>query len=190
MKKLIIAVLVAVMIGGCPVATASPQDFIDRMGPVAQEIVPGYGLWPSVFIAQAALESGWGRSWLATTANNYFGRKCLELPCIEIKTPEYRKGQRMIELHSFQIYESIPAAVHGYCQQFFRTYASGVPVYPEMDASTPETFIRSIAPRYATDPRYVEKVLTIIEEYDLTRFDYNTRVETGAKGGDLTCGKL
>ena len=76
MKKLIIAVLVAVMFGGCLVATASPQsDFLDKMGPVAQEIVPGYGLWPSVFLAQAALESGWGRSYLAVAANNYFGRK-------------------------------------------------------------------------------------------------------------------
>ena len=83
MKKLIIAVLVAVMFAGCVVATAAPQDFIDRMGPVAQEIVPGYGLWPSVFLAQAALESGWGRSWLAVNANNYFGRKCLAEPCID-----------------------------------------------------------------------------------------------------------
>ena len=171
MKKFIIAVLVAVMFAGCAVASATPQDFIDRMGPVAQEIVPGYGLWPSVFLAQAALESGWGRSWLATTANNFFGRKCLELPCLEIKTPEYRKGQRMIELHSFQIYDSIPAAVHGYCQQFFRKYESGAPVYPELDASTPETFIRSIAPRYATDPRYAAKVLSIIYEWDLQKYD-------------------
>ena len=89
MRKIVIAVLVALIIGG-PVATASPTQFIDRMGPIAQEIVPGYGLWPSVFLAQAALESGWGTSLLSQQANNYFGRKCLELPCIEIKTPEYR----------------------------------------------------------------------------------------------------
>lgn len=172
MGRLIIAVLVAVMFAGCVVATASPQsDFIDRMGPVAQEIVPGYGLWPSVFLAQAALESGWGRSWLAVNANNYFGRKCLQLPCIEIKTPEYRKGQRMIEEHSFQIYETLPDAVHGYCQQFFRKYESGALVYPELDVSTPETFIRSIAGRYATDPRYAEKVLRIIDEWGLTEWD-------------------
>ena len=169
-RLLIILVLMAALISG--VAFASPpEDFIDRLAPVAQEIVPQYGLWPSVFLAQAALESGWGRSWLATTANNYFGRKCLELPCLEIKTPEYRKGQQMIELHSFQIYPDLPAAVHGYCQQFFRRYESGVPVYQELDASTPETQIRSTAKRYATDPRYVEKVLAIIEEYDLTRYD-------------------
>lgn len=170
MRKLFIILLVLAALSG--VAFASPEsDFLDKMGPVAQEIVPGYGLWPSVFLAQAALESGWGRSWLATAANNYFGRKCLELPCIEIKTPEYRKGQKMIELHSFQVYESLPAAVHGYCQQFFRRYDSGAPVYPELDASTPETQIRSTAPRYATDSRYAEKVLSIIYDYDLKKCD-------------------
>ena len=171
MKKLIIAVLVAVMIGGCLVATASPQDFIDRMGPVAQEIVPGYGLWPSVFLAQAALESGWGRSWLAQNANNYFGRKCLAEPCVDVWTPEYRNGVKTVELHRFQWYPTTRAAVHGYCQQFFRRYESGAPVYPELDASTPESFIRSIAPRYATDPRYAEKVLRIIDEWGLKSWD-------------------
>ena len=49
--------------------------------------------------------------------------------------------------------------------------ASGAPVYPELDASTPETFIRSVAPRYATDPRYAEKVLAIIEEWGLAAWD-------------------
>ena len=177
MKKLIIAVLVAVMIGGCLVATASPQsDFLDKMGPVAQEIIPGYGLWPSVFLAQAALESGWGRSYLAQTANNYFGRKCLAEPCIDVWTPEYRQGVKTIELHRFQWYLTISAAVHGYCQQFFRRYASGAPVYPELDASTPETFIRSIAGRYATDAKYAEKVLRIIDEWGLECWDLKGRV--------------
>ena len=169
MKKLLIILLVLAALSG--VAFASPeQDFLDKMGPVAQEIIPGYGLWPSVFLAQAALESGWGRSWLAINANNYFGRKCLQLPCIEIKTPEYRKGQRMIEEHSFQIYCTIQDAVHGYCQQFFRRYESGAPVY-DMDASTPETFIRSVGRRYATDPDYADKVLAIIRRYDLQKYD-------------------
>ena len=171
MKKLVIAVLFAVMFAGCVVATAAPQDFIAQMGPVAQEIVPGYGLWPSVFLAQAALESGWGRSWLAVNANNYFGRKCLAEPCIDVWTPEYRQGIKTVELHRFQWYPTITAAVHGYCQQFFRRYESGAPVYPELDASTPETFVRSIAPRYASDPRYAEKVLRIIDEWGLKSWD-------------------
>ena len=128
MRKIIIAVLVAVIIGG-PVATASPAQFIDRMGPIAQEIVSQYELFPSVFLAQAALESGWGTSLLSQQANNYFGRKCLESPCVEIWTPEYRDGVRMMEPHMFQVYPTARAAIHGYCQQFFRKWKSGTPVF-------------------------------------------------------------
>jgi flagellum-specific peptidoglycan hydrolase FlgJ len=170
MGRLIIAVLVAVMFAGCVVATAAPQDFIAQMGPVAQEIVPGYGLWPSVFLAQAALESGWGRSWLAVNANNYFGRKCLSEPCVDVWTPEYRQGVKTIELHRFQWYPTTRAAVHGYCQQFFRTYASGAAVY-RFDVSSPEVFVRSIWPTYASDPKYVDKVLNIIEKWGLKSWD-------------------
>ena len=171
MRKIIIAVLVAVMVGGCLVATASPQsDFLDKMGPVAQEIVPQYGLWPSVFLAQAALESGWGTSLLSRQANNYFGRKCLESPCIEIWTPEYRDGVRLMEPHMFQVYPTVRAAIHGYCQQFFRKWKSGAPVY-SFDASTQESFVRSIWPTYASDPKYVDKVLNIIEKWGLKSWD-------------------
>lgn len=169
MKKLIIAVLVAVMIGG-PVATASPTQFIERMGPIAQEIVPQYGLFPSVFLAQAALESGWGTSLLSQQANNYFGRKCLEHPCVEIWTPEYRDGVRLMEPHMFQVYPTVRAAIHGYCQQFFRRWRSGAPIY-NFDASNPENFVRSIWPTYASDPKYVDKVLNIIEKWGLKSWD-------------------
>lgn len=164
-------ILLIILLLICSIASASPESFIEQVGPVAQEILPGYGLWPSVFIAQAALESGWGRSWLAQNANNYFGRKCLADPCIEILTPEYRSGVRVMEPHLFQVYPDFVSAVHGYAGQFFRRYDSGAMVYPELDASTYETQIRSIAPRYATDPRYADKVLQIINEWGITDWD-------------------
>ena len=172
MKKAIafvMTLLLVVALMGVAFAS-SQQEFIDRLAPVAQEIVPQYGLWPSVFLAQAALESGWGRSYLAQNANNYFGRKCLDSPCVEIWTPEYRDGVRLIEPHMFQVYPTIRTAIHGYCQQFYRTWSNGTRIY-NFDASSPESFVRSIWPTYATDPKYVGKVLDIIRRYDLTRYD-------------------
>lgn len=175
-KTLLIAVVLvaAIIVQGVAIAPAlaSPQDFIDKMAPVAQEIVPQYGLWTSVFLAQAALESGWGKSWLAQNANNYFGRKCGYSPCVESLTSEFRNGQWVREKHYFQAYGTINEAIHDYAQKFFRKWPDGTPVY-NMDASTPETFIRSIAPRYATDPNYAAKVLAIIREWDLTKYDLN-----------------
>ena len=155
----------------CSGVQASPQqDFIDRIAAPAQAILPGYGLWPSVFIAQSCLESGFGTSYLATEANNYFGRKCGRDPCISVLTPEYRNGIRVLETHYFQIYGSLDEAIHDYAQKYFRKWLSGEPVY-RMDASTPFTFVDSVAGTYATDPKYAWKVKSIIYEYDLTKYD-------------------
>jgi flagellum-specific peptidoglycan hydrolase FlgJ len=169
MRKLItILLLLAALMS---VAFASPQqDFFDRMAPVAQEIIPQYGLWPSVFLAQAALESGWGRSYLSTNVNNYFGRKCLVDPCVEVWTPEVIDGKKVVVPRWFQAYPDIKAALHGYCLQFYRRWQDGTRVYL-FDASTPQSFVESVAARYAGDRKYAEKVLEIIRRYDLTRFD-------------------
>ena len=169
MKSLFVFFLVLFLFTGA--AFASPQqDFLQTMVPLAQEVLPGYGLFPSVFLAQAALESGWGRSWLAQNANNFFGRKCLEEPCVEVWTPEYRNGVKTIELLPFQMYLTPHSAVEGYCKQFFRKWKNGEYVY-KINLSSPEAFIRSIVPPYATDPKYIEKVLRIIYQYDLKRYD-------------------
>jgi flagellum-specific peptidoglycan hydrolase FlgJ len=169
MRKLAIIFLLLFLIPAMAL-TSPQQDFLDRMAPIAQEIVPQYGLHPSAYLAQSALESDWGRSLLARQANNYFGRKCLESPCVEIWTPEYHDGVRSMEPHMFQVYPTIRAAVHGYCRQFFRTWSNGTQIY-KFDAGSPESFVRSIWPTYASDPKYVGKVLDIIRRYDLEKYD-------------------
>jgi flagellum-specific peptidoglycan hydrolase FlgJ len=60
-------------------ATKQEQnDFIDRVATGAQASEAKWGVPASVTIAQAALESGWGKSQLATICNNYFGVKARE----------------------------------------------------------------------------------------------------------------
>lgn len=52
------------------------ENFIALIAPTAQLICPKYKLFPSVCIAQACLESGWGRARPELSAvYNYFGRK-------------------------------------------------------------------------------------------------------------------
>lgn len=51
------------------------QDFISRVKTGVKSASTRYNTWGSVMMAQAALESGWGKSDLATQANNYFGIK-------------------------------------------------------------------------------------------------------------------
>jgi flagellum-specific peptidoglycan hydrolase FlgJ len=168
-KKIVLCFILLLVISGG--ACASPQqDFIDELAPIAQEILPSYGLWPSDLLGQACQESGFGKSELAKKANNYFGRKCAQEPCIWILTPEYRNGKKVMELHQFQVYETVEEAVRDYAKKLLRKYSSGVPVY-NIDASTPFTFIDSIAHTYATDPNYAIAVKRIIIEYELTKYD-------------------
>ena len=170
MRTLFVILALFLLLLSPPCFAGQPENFIADIAPAAERILPGYGLWPSVFIAQSCLESGFGKSALAEQANNYFGRKCGYDPCIEIPTAEYRDGERVMEFHSFQVYGSLNEAVHDYAEKFFRQYDSGLPVY-NMDASTPFTFVDSIAGKYASDPKYAWKVKSLIYEYDLQKYD-------------------
>uniref|UniRef100_UPI0032DB31B4 glucosaminidase domain-containing protein n=1 Tax=Clostridium perfringens TaxID=1502 RepID=UPI0032DB31B4 len=55
---------------GPVVPSESGQAFIEAVAPIAQETFKEYGVFPSITLAQAILESGWGQSALATEGNN------------------------------------------------------------------------------------------------------------------------
>lgn len=50
-------------------------DFLKKTAKQATKVAKKYGVYPSVMIAQAIVESGWGQSGLAVNANNLFGMK-------------------------------------------------------------------------------------------------------------------
>lgn len=56
-------------------ATVSETTFLNTAVSQAQKVAKKYGLYPSVMIAQAIVESNWGQSGLAVNANNLFGMK-------------------------------------------------------------------------------------------------------------------
>ncbi|MCT6888645.1 MAG: glucosaminidase domain-containing protein, partial [Lactobacillus sp.] len=54
-------------------ASADETTFLNTAVKQAQKVSKKYGLYPSVMIAQAIVESNWGKSGLAVNANNLFG---------------------------------------------------------------------------------------------------------------------
>ena len=69
-----------------------PEEFIESIGSEAGKICADYNLPASVCIAQAALESGWGK--YAIGNHNYFGRKWSGWgDYVELPTKEYINGQ-------------------------------------------------------------------------------------------------
>lgn len=79
------------------------QEFIDKVKDIAISDWHNSGILPSITIAQACLESGWGTSELATKANNLFGIKAKEDwkgNTHTVKTAEYDKYNRKFYINA------------------------------------------------------------------------------------------
>ncbi len=160
-----------------PSVTLTPAQFIAASVPGAQRGWREYGVPPSVTIAQAILESGWGRSGLASVDRNYFGIKCqngahgkLADGCHVYRTNECTKaGSCFATSASFRTY---PTQAHS-----FRDHGSFLRVnsrYAGAFAHTTDAnkFIWAVwKAGYATDPKYYTKVTGIMAAHDLYQYD-------------------
>lgn len=144
-----------------------PEEFIAWLGPTANAVCRSYQLPASVCIAQAALESGWGRYVIGQY--NLFGRKYNGSgPYVELETQEYLDDQWQTVLAKFQDYASLEEAVTDWC-----ILLTEEPVYAPCLAyrDNVEAFVAVLAPIYATDPDYADKVLATIQANGLLVFD-------------------
>ena len=170
----------------------TPDEFIELIGNAAGKVCADYNLPASVCIAQAALESGWGKYCIGNY--NYFGRKYngwgdyvvkpayILFPQVASKyngwgdyvvkpAREYINGEWTTIYAKFQSYDSLEDAVYDWCVLMAEepAYRSALQVWH----NTWEIgeFVRALAPVYATDPDYASKVLSTINANDLMRFD-------------------
>ena len=134
------------------------------------------GLFPSVVIAQAILESSWGESALAKTYNNHFGMKKGSGTnyggwggqTVTLKTGEVINGQRVTVNGVFRVYPDLKASIVDHNGLFF-TLSRYKDV---LTAKPPREQITAIKNGgYATAPLYVDAVMNIIDDNNLTRFD-------------------
>lgn len=95
---------------------ASKQQFIKELYPEAVKIYNQYGILPSITIAQAILETGWGKSDLSTKANNLFGIKAdssWKGKKVKMSTSEYY-NQKIVD--EFRAYDNKQESVKDYGQ--------------------------------------------------------------------------
>ncbi|UOZ08318.1 glucosaminidase domain-containing protein [Amycolatopsis sp. WQ 127309] len=169
------------------VAAGYQDDFIAVAGPAAQRVHDDFDIPASVTVAQAVLESNWGRSALSTNDRNYFGFKCTSPSnpgpfakgCANYPTQECVPLPCHSENAYFRSYDSMENSFRDYGRLLTTNsvYAGALPYRHDPDA-----FIRAVGPHYATDPSYVNKVLTLINDFNLRRFDSGTA--PGASLGD------
>lgn len=146
----------------------NPEDFFNTLGPIAENYAD-YGLYPSVMLAQAALESHYGDSQLSYDYNNYFGIKAHDNHrSVKLSTREnYGNGDVIID-DNFCVYSSP--------QDCFKDYAkiltSNKHFAGVVGAKSPAAAARALQEGgYATDPNYATSLIQVINEYNLTRFD-------------------
>jgi flagellum-specific peptidoglycan hydrolase FlgJ len=150
--------------------------FIDSVSADAVRSQQATGVPASVTLAQAILESDWGRSELSRQGNNYFGIKGQgPAGSITLPTREFLNGHYVKVNAEFRKYNSAEESFtdHGRFFQQNPRYAEAM-----RHTNNPEQFAREIQKGgYATDPQYSEKLNSLIKKYDLTRFDQMGRSE-------------
>lgn len=150
------------------------ETFIQKVAEKVSKYAYLYGIVVhSPIIAQAILESGWGKSGLASKYHNYFGLKCgssWKGKSVNMATKEEYKVGTMTNIRdNFRVFDDFDDGIRGYFE-FINTsrYANLKGV------KNPEEYVRRLkADGYATSSKYVDNVMKVIRDNKLTRFDGN-----------------
>ena len=150
------------------------EVFIQKVAEKVSKYAPLYGISVhSPIIAQAIIESGWGKSGLASKYHNYFGLKCgssWKGKSVNMTTKEeYKVGTITNIRDNFRVFDDFDDGIRGYFE-FINTsrYANLKGV------KSPEEYVRRLkADGYATSSKYVDNVMKVIHDNKLTRFDGN-----------------
>ena len=184
---LILALLEAAAVlrgGGAPSLSVTPTDdqrlFIGQVGGVARRLRPEVGLAPSLVTAMAINETGWGQSGLSRRAHNYFGIKAEPGQGVLEPTWEVVDGRRVSVWARFRVYRSLEDSVRD-LGQFLHTNPRYDVVWPR--AANPRLTARALlGAGYATDPDWADKVIQLIDSYNLEALD-NLPPTAGLAGG-------
>ena len=148
----------------------TPDEFIDFIGDTAGKVCAKYNLPASVCIAQAILESGWGRYCIGQF--NYFGRKWNGWGnYVRQQTTEYINGEYVTIYDKFQSYSSLEEAIRDWCVLITEEPAYSNALSEWQQNWNVEDFVYALAPVYATDPDYAHKIIATINANNLYRFD-------------------
>lgn len=148
--------------------------FIQKLAPDAQQMQTKYHVLASISLSQAILESNWGRSTNATQNNNLFGVKAMAGEKGKLMaTQEYHDGAYHNERQRFRVYGSWHESMVGHARKLAYGTAWDTNHYQAVIQATDyQTAAQALVTAgYATDPDYAQKLINIIQKYDLQRYD-------------------
>ncbi|MFC4308555.1 flagellar assembly peptidoglycan hydrolase FlgJ [Steroidobacter flavus] len=146
----------------------SKEDFVKMMWPHAQQAGAALGVDPSALVAQAALETGWGRA-VPTNADgssfNLFGIKAgsgWDGATANVPTLEFEDGVAVRKVERFRAYDSPADSFNDYAQLIGNN-----PRYENARGAGGDvtTFASALQDGgYATDPNYAQKIVAVADE--------------------------
>lgn len=147
------------------VTTEMVLAYIDNFKGIAKNNMTQYGIPASIILAQGILESGAGTGPLSALANNHFGIKCHKDwtgPSVSYDDDaaqecfrKYAEAKESYADHAtFLVNRTWYADLFKLEKNDYKSWSKGLK-----------------AAGYATDPKYAEKLIGIIERYQLNRFD-------------------
>jgi flagellum-specific peptidoglycan hydrolase FlgJ len=139
--------------------------YVKKYAPAATKNMRFFKIPASITLAQGILESGYGEGTLAKKANNHFGIKCHKewkgksITHDDDEKDEcfrsYKNPLRSYRDHSlFLVDRDRYSSLFTLNRKDYKGWAIGLK-----------------AAGYATDPKYAEKLISLIERFNLTRFD-------------------
>ena len=173
MKRILLLLAAATLFLG---AAKNPrQAYIDRYYPLAVREMHRAGVPASITLAQAILESGAGQSPLALQANNHFGLKCHS----DWTGKTFIKDDERAN-ECFRAYPSVEDSYRAH-SDFLRDRKHYQPLFA-LDPTDYKEWARGLRRAgYATDPSYANKLITLIEDFQLYRYDTMTLDELPAE---------
>jgi len=146
----------------------SPEQFVEALMPLAESVASEIGVDPKVLLAQAALETGWGKHLIQRgeggSSHNLFNIKAdsrWDGDSATTMTLEFRDGVAQRERASFRAYDNF--------EQSFRDYISFLKDSPRyqialQSAGDPYAYLNQLQQAgYATDPQYAQKISSILD---------------------------
>ena len=149
----------------------SKEDYIAMWKQVAIQEMQTHKIPASITLAQGILESSYGNSLLAREANNHFGIKCHDWKGPTIYKDDdnindcFRKYENATE--SFKDHSNFLTTRSRYADLFF------------LELTDYKGWAKGLKNAgYATNPKYAELLINLIEEFNLNKYDLNLEIQT------------
>ncbi|MFG3452700.1 flagellar assembly peptidoglycan hydrolase FlgJ [Stutzerimonas stutzeri] len=144
---------------------SSPAEFIATMLPMAEKAAKRLGVEPRFLVAQAALETGWGKSMIkqkdGSNSHNLFGIKAngWSGESAKVTTTEYVNGKATKQVAGFRAYDSFEQSFNDYVRLLENNERYKPAIQVASVSGDSERFVNELQRAgYATDPQYANKI--------------------------------